>query len=188
MPSSNISILELSKKQEIDTTKTFYVPIAYDGKDLTSTMGIIGTTTEKVSQDSGSRASNILYNALTKKKIKAVLGVTAENEKEALENATQKQLDYVIYIKLYNWVDASIFTCNSAGMKDHATADLSVYDVATKKIINLQKLESVGCPFIFKLNNIPIFSIGDSTPEDRFVELVKQWIAKVIEQEKLKLD
>lgn len=154
----------INTPEPISREKSFYVPVAHDGQTLTWPL-----QKSAAAPKSGATASSILYEKIRSVQSRSIMGVAAESEREALESARQKGLDYVVYPKVNLWVDPVYLAC-APEYADRAEVELSVYDVKAGKTVTLDRLVSGGCPINFL--NIPI---GTTTPEGRFRKVLELW-------------
>lgn len=148
----------------ISNYKSFYVPVAHDGQTLTWPL-----QKPDAAPKSGLSASSILYEKVRSIQPRTVMGVAAETEREALESARQKGLDYVVYPKVNLWVDPVYLAC-APEYADRAEVELSVYDVKAGNTVTLDRLVSGGCPI-----NFLYIPIGTTTPEGRFRKVLELW-------------
>jgi hypothetical protein len=118
--------------------KSFYVPIGVDGKTRT----LMGK--ELVAEKSGEEAAGIIYKNLREKTVRAVLGIQMETENQALESASKKGLDYVLYSRVVFWIDPPYIACGEH-YYDKAEVEVFVYDVKTKKAISIDRLSNDIC-------------------------------------------
>lgn len=100
------------------------------------------------------------------------------NLEKGFKEAKLRGSNYLIDIEINEWKDASNLFCKyddkskKVMTKDSADVTISVYDVASKAIINKQRLVGNGCPTLL-LNIIPV---GASEPESYFSDLLDEWI------------
>jgi hypothetical protein len=146
--------------------KSFYVPIGVDGKTRT----FLGKEIE--AEKSGKEAADIIYKILREKTVKAVRGIKLETEKEALESAKMKGLDYILYSRVVLWIDPPYIACGEHHY-DKAEVEVSIYDVSTKKAVSIDRLNNSGCAT--KVLAVPF---GASTPGERFEKGFSDWINK----------
>ncbi len=106
---------------------------------------------------------------------------TNMNLEKGLKEAKLTGNNYLIDIEINEWKDASYLFCqvdkktNQVMSRDSADITISVYDVASKTIINKQRLVGNGCPTLW-FNMIPV---GPSQPEEYFSDLLDDWIKSI---------
>lgn len=168
-------VTPIAANEKIDSSRTFYVPIGPDGK--TKTWPLI--TQQAPAAGSGFLASDLVNRNLLLLQGKTIMGMAPESEKEALESAKQKGLDYVVYSRVNLWVDPMFMACTNTRQNgvhvyylDEADVDMSVYDVKSEKVIHLSKLHHAGCPVVL-LGSIPV---GTHTPAGRFNKVLQSWM------------
>lgn len=157
----------VSYPESISIEKSFYVPIGHDGK---TRMWPLNKTAPAI--NSGEIASSVLYEKIRERQTRTIRGVAAETEREALETARQRGLDYVVYPKVNLWVDMFYMACRSE-FPDEAEVEVSVYDVKSGKAVTQDRLINKGCPI-----NLLYIPVGATTPESRFRKISNTWVNK----------
>lgn len=134
-----------------------------------------------VNEDSAKEVTKLFKDKFYKTFGNLSVSETNTDLEKGFKNAKLNGSNYLIDIEIHEWKDASYLFCqwdkksNTVMSKDSADITVSVYDVASKKIINKQRLTGNGCPTIW-LGYIPV---GTSDPEGYFSDLLDEWIKSI---------
>lgn len=160
-------IKNVSSQGILNAGKSVYVPVGPNGKYFTFPM-----LARKDAAGSGEDAADVVFALTSAYQSRIVKGVQMETEEQALATARSKGLDYVLYSRVNTWADANYLTC-TYNYIDSVEIDLSAYEVATGKVMRLDKLYSGGCPI--KVFGIPF---GASTPQAHFRAILTIWLSE----------
>jgi hypothetical protein len=131
-----------------------------------------------VNEDSGKEVVTLFKDKFFKTFGNLTVSETNTDLEKGLKDAKLKGINYFIDVEINEWKDASYFTCqidkNTGAVmsKDAADITISVYDVASKTMINKQRLIGNGCPTIW----LGWISVGTSDPEGYLTDLLDDWI------------
>lgn len=160
-PKTVNSITQIS---EPNAGKSYYVAVGADGE--TTNLALKRSSAE----NSGKEAAVIVYNRIRAKGTRVTQGTSVETEKQALESAAAKGLDYMIYPSVKLWIDQNFLTFNE-NRADEVEVEVSIYDVKAQKVISLDRLRHGGCPI--QVLSIPF---GAKSPADRFQKVLFPWL------------
>lgn len=105
---------------------------------------------------------------------------------EGFKQAKLQGDKYLISMEIHEWKDAFYMTCSNNNSKqtakgasvDSLDVSIRVYDVKTKALLNDQRLQNSGCPFVL-LGIVPIGKMG---PDSRFDDVLDTWFNTLIQE------
>ncbi|MDR2870839.1 MAG: DUF4823 domain-containing protein [Deferribacteraceae bacterium] len=137
------------EQNSVDISKSFYMIYPATGSEQTFFTG------ELVENEASAKdASDVFY-----KKFFQIFGglVVSESNVEldaGLETAATRGDKYLIAMDIHEWKDSFYMTCQAteSGVADQlldvADVTVRIYDVASKQLINSQRIYNSGCPVV----------------------------------------
>ncbi|WP_041959924.1 DUF4823 domain-containing protein [Sulfurospirillum arsenophilum] len=166
----NINGTDLDKSQLLTKESSIYLVNGGDGMKKTLFSSVYG---EEVSIGSGLSAINIAFDQLKWGNPHVILENKVLSEKEALENATLNNSDYVIYSRVETWTDPLGISCSKHYM-DEASVVISLYSTKEQKLLKTTRLSAKDCPST--LNGMPL---SPGSPERLYEKLFSQWTRNI---------
>lgn len=137
-------------------------------------------------KNSATKAVGVFYNKFHKAFGALTVTQTHIPLEEGFKQAKLRGDKYLISMEIHDWIDVFYMTCRNNNPKQTANAasvdrldvSIRVYDVKTKALLNDQRLQNSGCPFVL-LGIIPVGKMG---PDSRFDDALDTWFNTLLQE------